>query len=230
MKYDIKKSDIEHCLKQNMKISQIANNYKCSKSLIYLLCKKYSIEIPRLDLTGKKFNMLTVIAKIGSKGKPGKQSIFWQCRCECGKLIELSTKSINREEYKSCGCWMKTREYSRKNHCWNGYEDIHGKWWGNIKRGAKNRGHKFEIKIEQAWDVYEKQNRKCAISGVDIKFCESIKNIKDTTASLDRIDSSLGYTKQNIQWVHKEVNLMKQGLDMSTFLNWIKLIGKYNEI
>ena len=29
------------------------------------------------------------------------------------------------------------------------------------------------------------------------------------TASLDSIDSSLGYTIDNIQWIHKQINIMK---------------------
>lgn len=224
-KYNITKSDIKHCFRMKMKVSEIANYYGCSKSFVYNLCKKYEIPIPSLNLVGEKFHMLTVIKKLGSKGDKGKQSIFWLCQCECGNFKELPTKSLTRKEYKSCGCWMKTKEYSRSNHCWNGYKDIHGKWWGNIKRGAKKRGHKFDIDIEYAWEIYEKQNKKCAISGIDISFANSAKTFPNTTASIDRIDSSVGYVKNNIQWVHKEVNLMKQGLSMDEFLNWIKIIG-----
>ena len=43
------------------------------------------------------------------------------------------------------------------------------------------------------------------------------------TASLDRIDSSQPYVVTNIQWVHKDVNLMKMDLDEDWFvaLCWV---------
>jgi hypothetical protein len=86
------------------------------------------------------------------------------------------------------------------------------------------------LDIEEAWNLFNKQNGKCALSGIDLKFCQSIREIKDTTASLDRIDSNKGYTIDNVQWVHKTANLMKQGLDMNEFKYWIKMIGDNLEI
>lgn len=44
------------------------------------------------------------------------------------------------------------------------------------------------------------------------------------TASIDRIDSSKGYTKDNIQWVHKNVNIMKMDQTMDQFLYICKKI------
>ncbi len=38
------------------------------------------------------------------------------------------------------------------------------------------------------------------------------------TASLDRIDSRLGYEPGNIQWVHKDVNQMKWHLSNDRFI------------
>jgi hypothetical protein len=53
------------------------------------------------------------------------------------------------------------------------------------------------------------------------------KNGKDRegTASLDRIDSSKGYSKDNVQWVHKRLNAVKQNLTPEEFLFWcIKVV------
>jgi hypothetical protein len=47
------------------------------------------------------------------------------------------------------------------------------------------------------------------------------------TASLDRIDSSRGYTADNIQWVHKHVNLMKRSFNEEYFINTCKQIVTY---
>lgn len=50
--------------------------------------------------------------------------------------------------------------------------------------------------------------------------------IKRTTfnASLDRIDSSLGYIIGNVQWVYKGVNFMKGEMSHDYFIEMCKMI------
>lgn len=45
---------------------------------------------------------------------------------------------------------------------------------------------------------------------------------------MDRIDSNVGYTKENVQWVHKRINIMKQNLQEDEFLYLCKLIVENN--
>ena len=75
-----------------------------------------------------------------------------------------------------------------------------------------------------------KYNRKCALSGIEIKFITSNSEYcsKEQTASLDRIDSTKGYTLDNVQWVHKAVNNMKMNLTDQNFINWCSIIHRYN--
>jgi len=47
---------------------------------------------------------------------------------------------------------------------------------------------------------------------------------KSKTASLDRIDNNLGYTINNIQWVHKDINRIKREYDQNVFLTYVKYI------
>lgn len=49
------------------------------------------------------------------------------------------------------------------------------------------------------------------------------------TASLDRINSSIGYTIDNVQWVHKKINMMKMDLSQEEFINYCRLVVKNNE-
>ena len=48
-----------------------------------------------------------------------------------------------------------------------------------------------------------------------------------STASLDRIDSSKGYVKGNIQWVHIAINFMKHSLPEEEFVRWCCLVAKH---
>jgi len=111
---------------------------------------------------------------------------------------------------------------------WRGFGDISRTHWNDIKWSAKDRNIVFDIDIDFGWRLFLEQERKCALSGVDIKF--SIKSggwWKNTTASLDRIDSSKFYTKDNVQWIHKRLQFVKGSLMEDELLSWCKLIVKH---
>ncbi|WP_439357855.1 hypothetical protein [Bradyrhizobium sp. DASA03007] len=74
------------------------------------------------------------------------------------------------------------------------------------RAGAEKRGLSFEIDAEYIEQLFAVQEGKCAISGLPLIIDWAACN---PTASLDRRDSSRGYIKGNVQWVHKVVNEMK---------------------
>jgi hypothetical protein len=57
-----------------------------------------------LELTGQTFGRLTVLSKIGRiKGN----AVYWECRCECGALVNVRASSLTTGHTKSCGCLNK---------------------------------------------------------------------------------------------------------------------------
>lgn len=56
-----------------------------------------------VDITGKKFNMLTVICRDGKKGR----DLLWRCKCDCGKEILVRGTNLKKGSPKSCGCLNK---------------------------------------------------------------------------------------------------------------------------
>ena len=82
----------------------------------------------------------------------------------------------------------------------------------------------LSITKEYVWDLYLKQERKCKLSGVEIKFPTKHKD-KSYTVSLDRIDSSKGYIEGNVQWVHKDINMMKRTYNNDYFIEMCRLIS-----
>mgnify|MGYP007044016634 CR=1 FL=1 len=58
------------------------------------------------------------------------------------------------------------------------------------------------------------------MSGLPILIAKTNKERKlgINTASLDRIDSSKGYIEGNVQWVHKDINWMKQDFNEEYFI------------
>jgi hypothetical protein len=183
-----------------------------------------------VDLTNKKFGKLTVIDRAPNKNN----WTMWNCVCECGNTLVCYSTHLIRNNTKSCGCSMITRGASHIQ--WTGCGEISGNIWSSIRRNGKSdsttkrkvrKGREnlpFDIDIEYIWDLFLKQNRKCSLSGVDIYFRG--KSSRDITASLDRIDNSLGYIKGNVQWVHKDVNKMKNVFTQEYFLDMCKKIAQ----
>lgn len=123
---------------------------------------------------------------------------------------------------------IKLRENKKEAKRSTGYKNLSGSHWARIKSGAKNRGLEFSISIEYAYSIYISQKQKCKLSGVDIVLCPLYCDQSNSTASLDRIDSSKGYIEENVQWVHKSVNVMKQAMSDDEFIDWCRKISNNN--
>lgn len=159
--------------------------------------------------------------------KFGRSYIKVQCICGSNIISEIPIKHIISKKHKGC-------EKCSRFHTSKGVGLLSGEYWSLIINGARKRKLSFNITMEQAWELYNIQNKKCALSGLDIIFepnCVHNKNVdyrRIRTASLDRINSKLGYELTNIQWVHKDVNLMKNSFDEDYFKKICKLICKKN--
>lgn len=99
-------------------------------------------------------------------------------------------------------------------------------YYKQLERSAKNRNISFCITQDDIKNKYKEQNGLCKLSGIEIKFSESPKTLG--FASVDRIDSLKGYTKDNIQIVHLEVNRMKMDMSNQKFLFWCEKIAANN--
>lgn len=119
---------------------------------------------------------------------------------------------------------------------WDGHPVITGSYWGKLIGGAKKRKITFDITPDKAYEIFEKQNGLCALSGFPIVFGPlSHQTPTDErplqTASLDRINSDLKiYNIDNCQWVHAVVNLMKNQNSEEELLRLVKQIYLHNSL
>lgn len=95
----------------------------------------------------------------------------------------------------------------------------------NIIKDANKRKIQVSVSEEYLLKLIEEQNFKCALTGLDIYFGPD----KKRTASLDRIDSSIGYIEGNLQWVHKHINISKQYFSQEYYIEMCKNVAKYNK-
>lgn len=159
-----------------------------------------------VDITGTRFNMLLAKFPVMS----GRQ-VKWVFECDCGQAALFQSSSVIKGNIASCGCRKKAR--GNASLAWGGVGEISGSMLTSIKRGAVLRNLEYTATPEYMWNLFLKQGRMCALSGIHLDF-----DSRRTTASLDRIDSLKGYIEGNLQWVHKDVNMMKNNYQQTYFI------------
>ena len=140
--------------------------------------------------------------------------IKWKCKCDCGNEIIIRGKFLTKGDRTNCGCTHTN---------FVGYKEISGTYFNGVKLKAKIREFEFNITLPQVWELFLKQNRRCALSN-EYLYLDANPENKEATASLDRIDSSKGYTTDNVQWVHKDLNRCKWDFPEHEFLMWVEKI------
>jgi hypothetical protein len=106
-----------------------------------------------------------------------------------------------------------------------GFELISGDMWSQIRRKAEKKDILFNLRIEEAWEVYVEQNNKCAISSLDIGLFGYPYDKDKTTATLTLINPDGDYDKSNIIWVHKDIAKMKGNLHLNEFQFYVSKIN-----
>ncbi len=170
------------------------------------------------DITGQQFGLWTVVKHSPKVSKT--RHVYWECVCVCGATHVLSGASLRVGS--SAGCRRCKSDKQEKS--------AHTGQFYTMRRGAERRGYEWAITLEYFVKLIEDQNYLCKLTGLPIVFGASRRDYQHggATASLDRIDSGVGYVVGNLQWVHKDVNRMKMDLPQDRLIELCKLIANNN--
>lgn len=201
----------EEYVVKNRRAEDIAKELGCCKQNISFLANtKYKFHKRRRVVKGDRFGKLVVQDPYFSNDEFGHPVCL--CVCDCGtQNVKVVRGSLLNQCTRSCGCLRPNQSPE--------HDYISKYTWKNIRQGAKARNIKLLVTIQQIWELFEKQDGVCALSGLPI--------IINETASLDRIDSTKDYTIDNIQWVHKHINMAKQSYPQEYFIKLCKLVAGY---
>ena len=182
----------------------------------------------KTDIIDRKIGLLTVKGLVSVKRYATRFRYFYLCQCDCGntKTVERHNLTGATPHTTSCGCLR--RRAASKSKTWTGYGDISGKFWYSIKSKADERELSFNLTIEQAWQLYQKQQARCALSGLPLSLKSVKSRYNERTASLDRIDNTRGYELDNVQWVHKDINWMKGTFQQDYFIELCKKVAEHD--
>lgn len=63
-----------------------------------------------IDMTGRRFGILTVIGRADTPAQGGE--LRWVCRCDCGNTVIAKGSHLRGGNYTSCGCLHKKKVHS----------------------------------------------------------------------------------------------------------------------
>jgi hypothetical protein len=178
------------------------------------------------DISGETFGRLTAIEYVGSNKW---RSSIWRFQCSCGKVVERNKAPVVRGESRSCGC-LKS-EVAIATYTKHG---AHGTRLHSIWEGMKNRAlddtHKgYEtIGISQDWKDFATFRE-----DMETSYLSHAKEYGARNTTIDRIDNSLGYSKENCRWatVKVQANTRKSNIlieregKTQTLKQWAEALG-----
>lgn len=174
------------------------------------------------NLKGVKINRLTGIKRVPKDEK----NSYWLFLCDCGKKKIIVANSVKRGITKSCGCFHKERAVQsnvrhgfihrfKKNDRNPRFYSI---WSGMRNRCQNKNNHSYfqyganGITVSEDWQSFENFYQDMWDKYKTFSKRNTIKN-----TSLDRIDNSLGYSKENCRWATSKMQTRNK-TNNSTYL------------
>lgn len=162
------------------------------------------------DLSGNRYDMLIVLRFSHRNGTSHRYRYFWECQCDCGKIVIRRADSLTGKGVKSCGCYrdMKLAQNNFK-----------------IKNPMKSHG----MSKTRLYKIYNKMKERCyntnypefhLYGGRGIEMCdeweESFEPFKEWALnngyakdlSIDRINFNGNYEPSNCRWadIYEQAN------------------------
>lgn len=183
------------------------------------------------NIIGNKYGRLTVIKMLDEKGNHGQ--LKYLCKCDCGKSHIVTGESLRSGKSKSCGCLKK--EFIEKNKFKRNMDRENAMLkvqYSHIKRRNTSKGF---VDIISFNDFCKLSMMKCYYCDaeysrvIEDRYCEMKEKgkISDTILKingLDRVDSSKGYTIDNVVPCCVTCNTAKNKMTQKEFKEWIKTV------
>ena len=160
-----------------------------------------------IDMTGKTFGRLTVIAPSVPPKTSKSGNKHWLCQCSCGNLTIVNGSALRAKQTTSCGCLQKQRVSELSKSHGMTHTRLYGIYAGMKKRcyNANNINYKNYggrgITICDEW---------LGENGFQSFVEWAMANGYSDELSIDRIDVNKGYSPENCRWVNSTIQNFNQ--------------------
>lgn len=142
------------------------------------------------DLSGKKFNMWTVVDR---NYEPKEyNTVRWNCVCDCGKSGIVEAKCLKNGGSKSCG--HSSYSINSTKHGMTGTRTY--RIWAGMKERCRSTNRSYS-------EYYSLKGVRVCEEWQDFSNFYKDMGVAPENMSLDRIDSSKDYCKENCRWATK---------------------------
>lgn len=176
-------------------------------------------------IEGQKLGNLTFISRFEHPNKKDPKATF---RCECGKEFVCKIYSVKSFVTKSCGCMklkFMSENLSKHGHIKNGKKSPeYGSWQAmharcnNPKHQNYERYQQLGITVCEEWSTFD-------------KFIEDMGLKPSPEHTIDRIENTKGYYKENCRWAtKKEQQRNKRDTTFVEYKGQIKSVPEWAEL
>ena len=171
----------------------------------------------RVNLMGMRFFMLTVISPVEQPLDRQATKARWLCRCDCGKEIVTRTDSLRNGRSKSCGCWRVSLRLP-------GHGAVYNQALNRMVQGAAQRKLAWHLSRDEAIKLMSSD---CHYCGTDPRQGRATEQDEIKINGIDRLDSSVGYTPDNVVPCCKWCNFAKNTMGYEEFRNWVLRVHRH---
>lgn len=139
------------------------------------------------------------------------------CGCEQAYTRKDHAKQSSVDDWLCKKCVSLSKSFSANTHV-----GAMRRLFNRTRTNAISRGIPFELEEKDLSGCF---TGFCSLTGWEIST-----DYKNGTASVDRIDSSKGYIRENIQWVHSVVNMMKNKYSQQQFVKVCLAVAKTHSV
>lgn len=172
----------------------------------------------KIDLTGQKFGLLTVVSQHQADGR----GTEWNCLCDCGRTVVRNGHAMRAGDVKTCGCGSHPLKYQDPSRA--AFNEL----FAQYKKNARRAGRAFELTEEEFRQLTSGCCYLCGASPAQLG-CYRVRGASTNTEpylanGIDRVSNDEGYTLSNCVPCCKRCNWMKADLSVEEFLLHVKKI------
>lgn len=165
------------------------------------------------DFIGKRFGKLLIV---GKAGKSSDRCQKWKAICDCGNIIEISSRSLLSGKTQSCGC---ARREEKGKAAFN-------KLYRNYQSSAKQRELEFNLSESDFEKLVTSPCHYCGSNPSQISH-RKYGNGDFVYNGIDRIDNTQGYILGNVVSCCFICNRAKGQMEENEFNGWIQKLITY---